>query len=223
VVADIPAADGAEQGVAQGMGHDIGVGVAGQSHRMGDGHPAEHQGAAGDKAMGVEAVSDPEPRRGRIQIHDNLRQSEVLRAGDFQVRFRSFDDGDLDSRPFQQRGLVSRILAPCQAVGQLQQCRPHRLGGLGLPQTLSIDGRQDDPVGIDLFQGILDRDGGDGGAMLPCRTATAVSVFWSTNGRAPSWTSTISIPSSRWASPARTESCLRLPPAQTVSRRGSSP
>ena len=49
VPAEIPEADGAEQGVGQGVGHHVGVAVPGQAGHTGDGDPPEDEGPAGER------------------------------------------------------------------------------------------------------------------------------------------------------------------------------
>ena len=55
--ADAAGAGGAEDGIGEGMGHDVGVGVPGEALRMRDGDAAEHEAAARREAMGVVADS----------------------------------------------------------------------------------------------------------------------------------------------------------------------
>ena len=58
VFADIAATQCPEEGIAQGVGENIGIGMAKQAVTMGDGDTAKDQFAAFDQAMSVEAVAD---------------------------------------------------------------------------------------------------------------------------------------------------------------------
>ena len=75
-VADVAEAGGAEQGVGDGVQHDVGVAVAGEAARMLDADAAEQERPAGFEPVGVvsdaDAHGDGTPNRGGRSRRDGL-------------------------------------------------------------------------------------------------------------------------------------------------------
>jgi hypothetical protein len=99
MAADVTLAQSAEQGVGQGMGHDIGVGVAVQAPFIVDGYPAENQLAAGNQPVGIKTVSY---FHGLFRGQQGGSHLQIFRSGDFEIALAARDHPHRDSRGLEQ-------------------------------------------------------------------------------------------------------------------------
>jgi len=76
MAADITGGKGAEDGVAEGMGDHVGIGMAGKPQAVRDFYTGENELPTGDKAVGVIAVADTRGW-GQGWLHHFFRQDQV--------------------------------------------------------------------------------------------------------------------------------------------------
>ena len=216
VGADVAEAGRAEQGVADGVGHGIGVAVTGQAAPL-DGHPGEDQRTVRVVAEGMDVEAEPDP--GNHEGTTAARAATTTRSrrrGHLQVVGGAVDEHDPAARGLHQGGVVGGVGA--RQVGLAQDSGPKRLGGLHGHQAGPVQGDQL-AVGADLLDGVGDRSGRDGavGAGLPPRRgppATAPAGPAAGRRRAPRSRRRVA---GTAANPARTD-CDRVdPPATTAS------
>jgi len=101
--ADVAESEGAKNSIRDGVGEDIGIGVAGQTEFAGYSYTAENKRAPRFDAMGVPALADAEGGLHRLEA-DARAFERKIKAGefhvggfsDFDVAIGAGDDGNLD-------------------------------------------------------------------------------------------------------------------------------
>ena len=145
--ADIAVGERAEDRVGERMQRHVGVGMAGELAGMRDLDAAEpHMVAA--LIERVHVVADAGADIGERGLRVALVRGEILRCGHLHVARLALEYRDLQPRPFDQRGIVGKILAPRRggAPMRVEQGRVgERLRRLHRAQARAVERRGDWP------------------------------------------------------------------------------
>ena len=107
--ADIAIGQRAENGVDQRVQHDVGVGMARQSARVRNAHPAQHDMIAVAEGVHVEAAAGAHV--GESGQRAGFGAGKVVIGGQFHVAGLACKNSDAVPGPFGQRRIVGEILA----------------------------------------------------------------------------------------------------------------
>ena len=154
---DIAFADGPQQRIGDGVKTDIRIRMAFEAKFMGHSDPAQHDMIAGAEAVHIE----PQPGPRLAGAEKPLGADHVPGPGDFDVVFRSFDDGDGQPGAFGNGGVIGQFFTAGLAVGVEDFLITESLWRLRPPQPLAVDGGLDELV-VTPLQGIGDGKGRDG-------------------------------------------------------------
>ena len=109
--ADVAVGKRAEDGVDERMQDDVGIGMARQSAPMRDAHAAEHDVIAVAELVDVEAEAGAHIAQG-CKL-GRFSAAEIIVGGELHVPGLTLERGDLEARPFGERGVVGEIVTPC--------------------------------------------------------------------------------------------------------------
>ena len=222
MLADVAQARRAEHGVGHRMTDDVGVGVAeGAAIRMAIVTPPITSGRPGTsrwRSYPFPPVrSAPAGRRGRVRAVSAIASAttEILGAGDLDVRRLAFDQPDRMAGALGQRGFVGGVSADAERLAQdLASKRLRRLGQknrLARQRSTHEVGRQ--PIGGPSRAFTVSRAGNAASAAPDSRPPRRWSCAMRpalAKGRAASWTTTMSLSlGARAETRVATESCRR--------------
>jgi hypothetical protein len=137
MLANIAKGSGAQQGVGNGVQHDIGIAVSGEAAAVGNRDSAEHHRSVTRECMNVEAHAGPwdqarrEPLFGALEVGGHCELFE---------RRITLDRGDDHACRSHDTGFISGRGAFPLVVGRLESTEAKRLGRLHASETGPIDG-----------------------------------------------------------------------------------
>jgi hypothetical protein len=159
VHADIAVRQRAEDRVHQRMQRDVRVGMAGELAVMRDLDAAEPDAVTGAVER-VDVVADAGAHVAKRGSGVACNAGEILRRGHFHIPALAFEHRHLQSRPFDQCGVVGKILAAllCGAPVRVEQGRVGKsLRRLHRAQRRAIERRLDPALAVDQLDRIGDR------------------------------------------------------------------
>src|SRR5207344_1806860 len=109
--ADVSFGKGAENGVHECVQDDVGIGMARQSAPVRDAHATERDVIAVSELMDIEAETGAHIAQGCKLGH--FSADEIIVGGDLHVPSVTLERGDLEARPFCERGVIGEIVTSC--------------------------------------------------------------------------------------------------------------
>ncbi len=160
--ADIAFRECAQNGVDQGMQRNVGIRMSRQRSRMRNAHAAEPNVVAFHEGMYI--ISGRGADIGKSRHLGRGQAGKVVRRGQLDIAGLAFKNRDCHAGPFGQRRIVGEIVAPGR--GSTVMCRQKFLiakclGRLHGAQAVAIERLDHPALGIDRFDGIGQRHGGD--------------------------------------------------------------
>ena len=157
--ADVSFGKRAENGVHERVQDDVGIRMARQSAPMRDAHAAERDVIAIAKLVDIEAETGAHIAQGCKLGH--FSAAEIIVGGDLHVPSLTLERGDLEARPFGERGVVGEIVTP-RGGGPLVRIqkggKAECLRGLHHAQVSSVDRAGHATCRVDGLDGVRDGD-----------------------------------------------------------------
>ncbi len=130
MLADVAGTDGAQDCIGQGMEADVSVGMADQPLIVGHRDTAEHDLAAGTKAMNVETVTGPDIDGGRKQL---LGTAQIGLGRHLEILLGSFNQRHCEARSLGHRRIVGQFPTGRRIMSRHYIAIAKRLGRLCPP------------------------------------------------------------------------------------------
>src|SRR5262249_54475129 len=112
----------------QRMQHDVGVGMTGDAVVVSDAHATEPDMIAFDELMHIEAEAGANVRKRRDL--GRLRAREILWRRKLHVADLAFKSCHAMSRPFRERGITGKVVAPSRCCAPMRREQKIKSEGL---------------------------------------------------------------------------------------------